>query len=574
MTLRKKIMTGSLVPLFVLGAIVILIASTLVRSALLSQVENSLRGTAVATLAAYEQNIGGYLQGANGDIWKGNFNISRSQRLVDTIKERSGMEVTFFYGTQRAMTSAKDENGVRLDKSPAGEKVVEEVLTKGNDYFSTNVLINGETYFGYYVPVYQNVETGVVADGDDGRPVGMVFAGVNKMDTLADVMTIIIVLIVVVLAVLVLCILAVIWISGSISKGLKRSIANVQAVSDGRLNVTIDNSSRKQQDEIGDLNRSIENLQNALRGIIGGIGESTDLLVDSSDSLNRIAGETFENVSNVQKAVEEMTENAATQAKDTGDASENINRMGQLIIETGKEAHELGNHADSMRSSSDKATESIQELKDISSEVDEVVHAIAGLTKQTNQSASSIKEASNFISEIAEQTNLLALNASIEAARAGEAGRGFAVVAMEIQKLAEQSNNASGNIDTTVVDLIANSERVVDAMNHMQEVINRQNKHIGSTEGTVSQVMKEIDESIKGIRAIRSRTDELEAARKEIVETIQTLAVIAESNLASMEQTNAAITEVYEKFRSVEDAAGNLRGTSDKLAQNISNFQM
>lgn len=566
MNLKKKILLSSLTPVFILGAIVIIIAATFVRGALIGQVENSLRGMAVATLAAYDQNSGFYMRTINGDVWKGSYNISQSQKLVDSIKERSGMEVTFFYGAERIMTSAVDSDGERILGSPAGDKVVEEVLNKGNSYFSNNVFIDGTIYYGYYVPVYES-------EGDS-VPVGMVFAGVNKRETLADAMSIILMLIVVVVVVMLVCMAVGVFVSASISRGLKRSIANVQAVSDGRLNVVFDKASRTKKDEIGDLTRSIENLQTALRNIIGGIGESTGLLVNSSDNLNHIAQETFENVSNVQKAVEEITGNAAAQARDAGNASENINRMGELIIETGREARGLGNHADSMRNSSDKATESIQELKDISAEVGRVVNAIAELTRQTSQSTGSIKEASGFISEIAEQTNLLALNASIEAARAGEAGRGFAVVAMEIQKLAEQSNNASGNIDTTVEVLIENSERVVKAMEGMQEVIARQVQHIGSTEHTVNGVMREIDESIQGIRTIERQAGELEQARSEIVSTIRNLADIAENNLAGMEETNAAITEVYEKFRNVEDASGSLRQTADKLAENIGNFEL
>ncbi len=566
MTLKKKILLSSLAPVFILGTIVIIIAATFVRGALIGQVENSLRGMAVATLAAYDQNSGFYMRTINGDVWKGSYNISQSQKLVDSIKERSGMEVTFFYGDERIMTSAVDSDGERILGSPAGDKVVEEVLNKGNSYFSNNVSIDGTIYYGYYVPVYES-------EGDS-VPVGMVFAGVNKRETLADAMSIILMLIVVVVVVMLVCMVVGVFVSASISKGLKRSIANVQAVSDGRLNVVFDKASRTKKDEIGDLTRSIENLQTALRNIIGGIGESMGLLVNSSDNLNHIAQETFENVSNVQKAVEDITENAAAQARDAGNASENIDRMGELIIETGREARGLGNHADSMRNSSDKATESIQELKDISAEVSRVVNAIAELTRQTSQSTGSIKEASGFISEIAEQTNLLALNASIEAARAGEAGRGFAVVAMEIQKLAEQSNNASGNIDTTVEILIENSDRVVKAMEGMQEVIARQVQHIGSTEHTVNGVMREIDESIQGIRTIERQAGELEQARSEIVSTIRNLADIAENNLAGMEETNAAITEVYEKFRNVEDASDSLRKTADKLAENIGNFEL
>ena len=566
MNLKKKMMLSALVPVFLLGAIVILIASTFVRKSLIGQVENSLRGTAVATLAAYDQNSGSYLEAANGDIWKGSYNISQSQRLVDTIKERSGMEVTFFYGAERIMTSAVDAGGNRILGSPAGDKIVEEVLIGGNSYFSSNVSMDGTLYYGYYLPVYQS-------DGS-AEPIGMIFAGVNKMETLSDTMRIIIVLIAVVVVVMLLCMVAAAFISASISGGLKRSIANVQAVSDGKLNVPLDDALCRRKDEVGDLTRAIGNLQTALRNIIGGIGESTELLINSSDGLNRIAGETFENVGNVQKAVEEITESAAAQARDAGSASDNINRMGELILETEKEAHELGRHADSMRGSGDAAGESIRELKDISEEVGRVVDAIAKLTTQTNESAGSIREASSFISEIAEQTNLLALNASIEAARAGEAGRGFAVVATEIQKLAEQSNNASGKIDATVETLVENFGRVVSAMERMQEVIARQKQHIGSTEGTVNHVMKEIDASFQGIRTIEKQTGELEGARKEIVEVIRGLAEIAQNNLAGMEETNAAITEVYEKFHDVEDAAGRLRTTSDKLAENIGNFKL
>ena len=92
LTIRKKILLCSLVPLLLLGAIIILLASTLVRGSIIDQVKNSLKGTSIATLAAYDQNAGSYLEAENGDIWKGSYNISQSENLVDTIKSESGMD--------------------------------------------------------------------------------------------------------------------------------------------------------------------------------------------------------------------------------------------------------------------------------------------------------------------------------------------------------------------------------------------------------------------------------------------------------------------------------------------------
>lgn len=566
LTIRKKLLLCAFLPIGILGIIIIVIAATSLRGSIIRQVENSLRGTAAATLAAYDQNSGLYLVAENGDIWKGGYNISRSEKLLDTIREKSGMEVTFFYGDKRIMTSIVDADGKRILGSPAGEKIVEEVLKKGQEYFSRQVSVDGEMYYGYYVPVFQ--------DGNAGAPVGMVFAGVNRDATLNSVMRIVFYMVATVVLIALAGMLVTGLVSNSISKAIKEEVVCVEGLATGNLNVQLNRNHLRRGDEVGELTRSIDKLQTDLRAIIGGIGDSTAQLIAASDMLGQTSKQTLANMDGVMQSVDTITSGAVSQAEDTQNASDTIARMGELIIETGSQAGRLSKSADTMLASSDETGETIDGLKNISEEVKNVVDMIAELTNQTNESAKTIREAAGLISDIAGQTTLLSLNANIEAARAGEAGRGFAVVADAIQKLAEQSNDTSSSIDHIVNTLLVNAEHVVEAMQHMQEVTGRQNEYIVSTEQSVRAVIDEIHVSIQNIRNIEDRTRELEDARKDMMSVITGLSDIAESNVVNTKETGEVIAKVSECFREVEKSALNLKETADGLEQNICNFRM
>lgn len=565
-SLKNKILALAILPLLLLGIVVISITMTQVKNSLVNEVKNSLKGTAAATLAAYEQNSGEYTVAANGDVWKGGYNISKSESLVDNIKAQSGMDVTFFFGEERIMTSAKDDQGDRILGSPAGEVIVEKVLNGGEEYFSDAVSLDGVMNYGYYLPVYQK--------GTSDNPIGMVFVGTNKETTDAAINQIIRIVILVVLLVIAVCMLSAIVISLSITKSLQKGICAVQSVAMGQLGTPIDARLLEKKDEIGDLAKAIQTLQRELQNILRKIMRSADKLTADADELGDTAKVTNDTMKSVESAVNTIAQNISEQAENTRSTSENIVVMGEQIGKAADEVKLLNQNADVMRRSGEQAAATIQQLRQINGEVENSIETITRQTNLTNDSAQKIQAATEIITSIAEETNLLSLNASIEAARAGESGKGFAVVAEQIKKLAEQSNESSHAIKEITDNLINNSGVAVTAMHRAQEIIDTQSKNMADTEQIVSEVMDGISVSLKSIEQIEKTTVQLEASRNKMVQTVEELSEIAQQNVSGTQHTSRQTIEVADTFEQIAEKTLNLKQIADELSDTMRHFHL
>ncbi|NMD98503.1 methyl-accepting chemotaxis protein [Selenomonas bovis] len=563
-SLRMKNLAMAIVPLLVLSVLVMLVMVVSMRSAIVHEVELSLKGTATVVKAAYEQNSGDYVQAEGGDIWKGRYDISRSGAFLDAISESSGQDVTFFYGSVRTMTSIKTEDGRRIVGTEAGEKVQQEVLQGGRAYFSENVDIKGVPYFGYYLPVYQP---------DGGEPIGMVFSGMPRTEVLAFIYRSLAIVVVLVLAILAVSVLLIRRYNYAMTHALRKAINAVHDVAGGRLDTPIAETILARDDEIGVLGNSIAELRDVLKQLVDHMGETTQSLRAEANRLEEVSAETQQGVDVMRQASAAISEGAAQQAKDTESASESIEVMGGLITQTNGEAQQLGKQADEMRGASGEAGTAIDALKGVSDRVSEVVQDVEQMMTQTNESAGQIREASDLISGIADQTSLLSLNASIEAARAGAAGRGFAVVAEEIRKLADQSDEASRRIRETIENLLSDFAGVVRSMQQMREVIDQQNSHIRSTETTVKDVVDGLGRTAQGIGTILGEMERLEAARGDVDGVIASLAAVAKENARGIEGSQETVRQVADGFATVTEAAGKLRAAASALADDLAAFR-
>lgn len=566
MNIKKKILAITISPVLILGIVSMLFIVTMVKNSLLDEIEDALKGTAAATLAAYDQNTGDYLQSSNGDIWKGSYNISKSESLVDRIKSNAGMDVTFFYGDKRIMTSAVDTNGDRILGSTAGEKIVEKVLKGGEEYFSHAVSIDGTLNYGYFMPVYQN--------DSDNQIIGMVFVGTDKHAKDAVINKIIGSIATAVGVIMLICIAVSVKLAAGMSKNIKSSVELVGKIAEGDLNVWVDDKLLKKQDEIGDLSRVTITLRDAMQSTIKDITRNAKALLDAAQLLGTAADNTNGTMDNVRTAVSQVVDNSQMQAENSRDTSEHMQVMGENITETSKEAELLSVNASSMQLSSEKASKTLGDLRSINEDVKRIITEVQEQTNRTNDSVQKIHTATTFINSIAEDTSLLSLNASIEAARAGESGRGFAVVAEQIKNLSEQSNTSSKEIEATADMLSIDSAKAVQAMQQMQEIIASQSESMQETQKVVAEVIDEIASSMRSIAQIKESTGRLENARNEVLQAVEHLSDIAQDNLANTQNTYEQTEVVADTFKQVYNSADELKTIADELVKSIEYFKV
>ncbi len=193
------------VPIFVLGIVLVFMGQKSVTEGMSLEIQKSLAGTARASADMYALTYPGEIRMDGEHFYMGDVDLTGNFELADRIKKNTGMDITIFWGNTRVITTIVDDNGNRIVGSTLDNQQILDVVYVGNEYYSRKVQIWDESYFGYYIPLYNGDEI-----------CGIVFAGMKNESVAANVRTIVAKIVIV----FVLALLAILGISSVYARSI------------------------------------------------------------------------------------------------------------------------------------------------------------------------------------------------------------------------------------------------------------------------------------------------------------------------------------------------------------------
>ncbi len=491
----------------------------------------------------------------NSEKWKS----ARNYSFVDSFLDE-GIVMTVYNMDTAVLSSARDENGNRIEGLTAPNDITSEVLRGTKHYTSDKVDIGGETYFVDYLPVKNN----------SGDYVGMTMIGKQVREVNSRIRVIALRVVIAGIILILLFSVVIIFVAGIVKKPFTEIANALEVCADGHVSEAFQIKSIVKENK--KMIFSLGQFRESLNGTVEEVKNATGIMGENVHSINSLSEDTQTAANHISSAVEELAQGAQSMAESVQDVNMKVSDMGERVADIENNVKRLSDSADEMHQINRDASDSMGQVLTSFKDTIEAVNSITEQILRTNDSIEKVNEAVELIISIASQTKLLSLNASIEAARAGESGRGFAVVAKSIGELSLKSNEGATSIQQIAKEVLINSEESVKLAKNIRDVIEESQMDIEKTSKEFEALNLAIEANLQVIGEVRENTKKLSAIKESIVSNVSDLSAISEENAASSEEVSASIESVSENVTEINNQMSQMEALSTHLSDTVSFF--
>lgn len=229
----------------------------------------------------------------------------------------------------------------------------------------------------------------------------------------------------------------------------------------------------------------------------------------------------------------------------------NVKDISNTTKDFAKTMKDISNTAEKTSSFATLGKEGLHQMEITMSQMVEAASNIAAKLAILNDKASTITGIVTTIAKVADQTNLLSLNAAIEAEKAGEHGRSFAVIAREIRRLADQTANATLDIEKMVNEIMSAVSAGVIGVDKFSEEIDTGVSQVTLAGEQLSKIIEQVQQLSSSFESVNVGMQNQFLGASKIHESILSLSEIAQQTSEtirqfhkSIEQLNRAVQEL------------------------------